>query len=71
MKVTITNKGEGFVDVRLDAETNVEALIMSTINEDTKRDGISLTLESPQGRESKVQFGYWSAPCLTLLRPKR
>jgi hypothetical protein len=70
LKVTITNKGDGFVEARFDAESNVETLILSTVAPATMQTGLSMNSTAPYRGEpmkATVMFSGFSVPTHELM----
>jgi len=70
MKVIITDKGEGFVSARFEAETNVEALILSVVAPTATRTGVSITSPKQWGDKpatSLVHFDSFDVPAHEIL----
>jgi hypothetical protein len=66
MKVTITDRGDGFLVMRLDAESNVEHMIMSVCG-NGPIEGASVSLDGQRGRP-RVSIGYLSLPALEVVK---
>jgi hypothetical protein len=71
LKVTITNKGEGFVEARFDAESNVETLILSTVAPVSVEAGVYMSSSPDFGTKkpptSTVRFEGFSVPTHELM----
>lgn len=71
MKVTITGKGDAFVEARFDAETNVETLILSTVAPVVVLGGVSIDsprrYDDSQKQKSHVRFDTFSVPTHELI----
>jgi len=61
MKVLITDKGEGFVAARFEAETNVEALILSVVAPTATRTGASIISPKRYGNEASVSLVHFDS----------
>jgi hypothetical protein len=70
MKATVVDKGEGYVTIRYEAQTNVEVLTISTCGMGVAYP--SLSVHSSSGydgkpRDASVHFGDFSLPVHTVL----
>ena len=66
MKVTITDKGEGFIAVHFAAETNIEHMIMATVGNGPVS-GCTISLDARRG-DPKISIGYLTLPALEIVK---
>ena len=72
MKAIVTEKGEGYIVVRFDAQTNIEVLTLSTCSMGTAQPSLSLhsssgSLHDDKPRPATIHFGDFSLPVHTVL----
>jgi hypothetical protein len=71
MKATVVEKGDGFVLVRFEAQTNVEALTLSTCGMGHTNLGVQLQSDystvNNRPRDAGVRFDAFSLPVHTVL----
>lgn len=71
MKVTIFEKGEGFVMAKFEAVDNIEHLILETCSMGAAECNVQLGREYAFNKEQQVTFGSFRMPVHSILKDKQ